>query len=468
MGTAPPQFDAITEREKGLQRGLSNDQLSMIAIGGAIGTGLFLGSGLAIGFAGPSVLGSYLIGAVIAFLLMGCLAEMTVAHPTPGSFGAWAEFYIHPLAGFLVRYAYWACIVLAVGTEVTAIALYMRFWYPSVPGWMWIAGFSLALIAVNARHVRLFGSIEYCLSALKIFAIIAFLLLGGWMVFTSAHSSGIGFQNYVSHGGFFPKGVGGMWTAVIVALFSYFSIEMIAVAAGEARNPRRAILRAFRATFVRLSLFYLLTLALIVAIVPWDAPRAAQGPFVSVMQRMNVPGAAGIVNCVLLIAALSAMNSQLYITTRMMFSLSRAGHAPRRLGVLNAHGVPAAALIVSTFGIALAAILNALYPDRAFVLMMSIAIFGAMFTWLMIFITHLFFRSRHAASTLEFRMWGFPYTTLAGAALILAALITTLFTPGFRLTVLCGVPFIAVLTAVFFLRARRLSIPAPIPERILP
>ncbi|MDQ2925729.1 MAG: amino acid permease [Acidobacteriota bacterium] len=468
MSTAPPQFDAITEREKGLQRGLSTDQLSMIAIGGAIGTGLFLGSGLAIGFAGPSALGSYLIGALIAFLLMGCLAEMTVAHPTPGSFGAWAEFYIHPLAGFLVRYAYWACIVLAVGTEVTAIALYMRFWYPNMPGWVWIAGFSLALIAVNARHVRLFGSIEYCLSALKIFAIVAFLLLGGWMVFSSAHGSGIGFQNYVSHGGFFPKGVGGMWTAVIVALFSYFSIEMIAVAAGEARDPRRAITRAFRATFVRLSLFYLLTLALIVAIVPWDAPPSAQGPFVGVMQRMHIPAAAGIVNLVLLIAALSAMNSQLYITARMMFSLSRAGHAPRRLGVLNAHGVPAAALLVSTFGIALAAILNALYPDRAFELMMSIAIFGAMFTWFMIFITHLFFRRRHVASTLAFRMWGFPYTTLAGAALILAALITTLFTPGFRLTVLCGVPFIAALTAVFFLRVRRAPTPATIPERVLP
>ena len=461
------QFETITEREKGLQRGLSTDQLSMIAIGGAIGTGLFLGSGLAIGFAGPSVLISYLIGAVITFLLMGCLAEMTVAHPTSGSFGAWAEFYIHPLAGFLVRYAYWGCIVLAVGTEVTAIALYMRFWYPAVPGWVWIAGFSLALIAINARHVRLFGAIEFCLSALKVCAIIAFLLMGGWMVFSSTRNSGVGFANYTSHGGFLPKGFGGMWSAIIVSLFSYFSIEMIAVAAGEARDPKQAITRAFHATFARLVLFYLLTLALILAIVPWDAPRAAQGPFVTVMQRMHIPAAAGVVNFVLLIAALSAMNSQLYITARMMFSLSRAGYAPKRLGVLSAQGVPAAALGVSTIGIALAAVLNALYPDRAFLLMMSIAIFGAMFTWLMIFVTHLYFRRRHETSTLAFRMWGFPYTTLAGAGLMLAMLVTTLFTPGFTMTVLCGVPFLLLLTTVYFLRARRVPAEIPVEQTVL-
>src|SRR5277367_1561693 len=145
----PPRFDTITEREKGLHRGLSAGQLSMIAIGGAIGTGLFLGSSFAIGFAGPSVLVSYSIGALIALLLMGCLAEMSVAHPTSGSFGSWAETYISPLAGFLVRYAYWSSIVFAVGTEVTAVAVYMKFWYPNVPGWIWIAAFSAALIAVN-------------------------------------------------------------------------------------------------------------------------------------------------------------------------------------------------------------------------------------------------------------------------------------------------------------------------------
>ena len=421
----------------------------MIAIGGAIGTGLFLGSGFAIGFAGPSVLLSYLIGAFISLLLMGCLAEMTVAHPTSGSFGAYAEHYISPLAGFLVRYAYWSAVVLAVGTEVTAIAVYMKYWYPDVPGWLWIVSFSAALIAINAVHVKVFGSVEYSFSMLKIVAILAFIGLGTYVVLGAPASSGIGFRNYTAHGGLFPKGAWGMWVAVIVALFSYFSIEMIAVAAGEARDPRHAITTAFRATALRLVLFYLFTIALMLAIVPWNAAGTAVSPFVEVMAAIHVPGAAGVINFVILIAALSAMNSQLYITTRMMFSLSRAGYAPRRFGELSAKGVPVAALLLSTIGVALATALNVIYPDASFILMMSISMFGAMFTWLMIFVTHLFFRRQHVGAPLAFRMWGYPYTSLTGAALMVGALVTTAVTREFKMTLICGVPFLLTLSAVY-------------------
>ncbi|KAF1039934.1 MAG: GABA permease [Burkholderia lata] len=442
-------FDAIVEREKGLHRGLSTGQLSMIAIGGAIGTGLFLGSGFAIGFAGPSVLVSYAIGALIALLLMGCLAEMTVAHPTSGSFGAYAEHYVSPWAGFLVRYAYWASIVFAVGTEVTAIAVYMKYWFPAVPGWYWIVGFSAALIGINLVSVKVFGAVEYVFSMLKIAAIVAFIALGAVVVFGAPAGSGIGFANYTAHGGFFPKGVWGMWVAVIVSIFSYLSIEMIAVAAGEARDPHQAITRAFRATMVRLVFFYLLTLALMLAIVPWTAAGADESPFVKVMAATHVPGAAGVINFVILVAALSAMNSQLYITTRMMFSLSRAGYAPKALGRLTGHGVPAAALGLSAIGIALATVLNVLYPDTSFVMMMSVSMFGAMFTWLMIFVTHLFFRRHHRGQALAFRMWGFPVTSLLGAALMFAALVTTYFTREFRMTLFCGVPFMIALSVVY-------------------
>jgi L-asparagine transporter-like permease len=463
--SGPPRFDEISKREGGLQRGLSSRQLSMIAIGGAIGTGLFLGSSFAIGFAGPSVLLSYLIGALITLLLMGCMAEMTVAHPTSGSFGAWAEFYISPLAGFLVRFAYWAGVVFALGTEVTAIAVYMGYWFPSVPGWCWICGFTLLLVLVNAFNVKLFGAVEYSFSALKITAIIAFLILGAWVVFSaSVHplantGTPIGFGNYFAYGGFFPKGAWGMWVAVLVSLFSYFSIEMIAVAAGEAKDPQRAITSAFRATMLRLVLFYILTLALVLAIVPWTvtASGTTQSPFVTVMQRTHIAGAAGVVNFVILIAALSAMNSQLYICTRMLFSLSRAGFAPRRLGSLTRHGVPIAALLVSTLGIGLAAILNILYHDRSFLLMLAISMFGPMFTWLMIFITHLRFRKQNLNTTLPFRMWGYPYTSLLGAVLMSAALITTLFTQAFRPTLIYGVPFLLTLTVVYLLRRTRPS-----------
>jgi amino acid transporter, AAT family len=426
----------------------------MIAIGGAIGTGLFLGSAFAIGFAGPSVLVSYAIGGVISLLLMGCLAEMSVGHPLSGAFGAYAEFYIGPLAGFLVRYAYWSSIVLAVGTEVSAIAVYMRYWFPDVPGWYWIIGFSAGLMAINAVSVKTFGSVEYAFSLFKVAAIVAFLLLGAYFVISAPESSGVGFHNYIANGGFFPKGLWGMWVAVIVAVFSYLSIEMIAVAAGEAKDPQRAITRAFRATVFRLLFFYLLTLALVLAIVPWQLAGTAGSPFVKVMSATRIPGAAGLINFVILVAALSAMNSQLYITTRMMFSLSRAGYAPRRFGAVNSRGVPLAALLLSSVGIALAVVVNVLVPEASFTLMISVSMFGALFTWLMIFVTHLFFR-RKSARPSTFRMWGYPYTSVLGALLMLAILITSAFTAEFRMTLAYGVPFLGVLTIGYYFAFRK-------------
>jgi L-asparagine transporter-like permease len=240
-----------------------------------------------------------------------------------------------------------------------------------------------------------------------------------------------------------------MWAAVIVSIFSYLSIEMIAVAAGEAEDPHRAIVRAFRATGFRLAFFYLATLALIVAIVPWNEAGKGQSPFVTVMAATHVPAAAATVNFVILIAALSAMNSQLYITTRMMFSLARAGYAPRRFGELSSRGTPVAALALSTIGIALATAVNALYPDASFTIMMSISMFGAMFTWLMIFVTHLAFRKRYVGRALRFRMWFYPWGTLLGAGLMAAVLITTAFTAEFRLTLAYGIPFLALLSVLY-------------------
>ena len=238
--------------------------------------------------------------------------------------------------------------MLALGTEVSAVAVYMRYWFPAIPSFVWIVGFAALLVAVNATSVRFFGVVEYSFSALKVGAICAFLVLGGSLVLhaTRGGDPSIGFRNYSAFGGFLPKGLWGMWVAVLVSLFSYFSIEMIAIAAGEAEDPKRAITHAFRATMLRLAVFYLATLALVLAILPWTVTAAgmAQSPFVIVMQRTHLPAAAGIVNFVILAAALSAMNSQLYITARMLFSLSRAGYAPRSFGVLSRSGVPVRAL----------------------------------------------------------------------------------------------------------------------------
>jgi L-asparagine transporter-like permease len=474
MSTGDTGFDQILVREGGLRRTLSARRITMIAIGGAIGTGLFLGSGFAISLAGPAVLISYAIGAVIALLLMGCLAEMTIAHPTSGSFGAYAEYYLGPLAGFLVRYSYWTSIVLAVGTEVTAIALYMQYWFPGTQGWPWIVAFSGLLIGINARSVNVFGAVEYALSAIKVTAIVIFIVLASYFIWrapaalqgtamtgvaaaATIHPATPGFHNYTAYGGFFPKGLWGAWVAVLVAIFSYLSIEMIAVAAGEAAQPEVAIMRAFRSTVVRLILFYLLTLALVLAIVPWPSVGIDESPFVKVMRAVHVPGAAGVFNFVILAAALSAMNSQLYITTRMMFSLSRAGDAPRRFGVLNARGVPLQALLLSSIGIALAVVLSVLAPKSAFILMVSTSSFGALFTWMMIFVTHYAFRKAHVSSgapPLRFRMLGFPVTTLLGAALMAAVLLTTAFTSAFRMTLVFGLPFIAILGLIYLLRYR--------------
>jgi AAT family amino acid transporter len=462
------KFQDIVQRETGLKQQLSAGQMAMIAIGGAIGTGLFMGSSFAIGFAGPSVIVSYAIGALVALLLMGCLAEMTVAHPTSGSFGAYAEHYIGPWAGFMVRYSYWACVVLAVGTEVTAVGMYMGYWFPAVPQWLWVVVFSAALIGVNAMSVKAFGVIEYSFSAVKIVAIVAFILIGAYVVF-GARPPGIGFENYTAHGGFFPNGLWGMWMAVVISIFSYLSIEMIAVAAGEAKDPQRAITGAFRSTMIRLVLFYLLTLALMLAIVPWQAASADKSPFVKVMEIIGIPGAAAIINFVVLVSALSAMNSQLYITTRMMFSLSRAGQAPAALGRVNARGVPMPALALSCTGIAVATALSLWQPEHSFLLMMAISMFGAMFTWFMIFVTHWFFRRAWVAqgnAPLVFRMWGFPVLTLLGAALMLAIMVSTAFTDVFRLTLLTGIPFLVVLGVVYAIWYRPRQHAASAPARV--
>lgn len=430
-----------------LRRSLTTGQIAMIAIGGAIGTGLFLGSGFAIGLAGPAVLVSYLIGAVIALLLMGCLAEMTVAHPTSGAFGDLAEIYLGSLAGFLVRYAYWSALVLAVGTELTAVAIYMQYWFPLVPGWIWMAGFGIGLVVVNAASVRAFGRIEYAFSAIKVGAIVAFLALASFILLTARAGSAMGIANYVRHGGFLPHGLGGLWTAVIVSIFSYLGIESIAVAAGEAEDPERSIVRAFKMTVLRLAVFYLATLALMLAIVPWTQAGTATSPFVTVMLAIGVPGGAAILNAVVLVAALSAMNSQLYTASRMLFSLATARQAPRALGSVTRHGVPLAALLVSALGIAPATALYLWRPDTAFGAMIGISSCGAIFAWMMIFVTHLAFRAKSTPVPGAFRMWGYPWTSIAGAVAMSAILLTTPFTGPFRTTLAYGLPFFLALVA---------------------
>ncbi|MHA7304254.1 amino acid permease [Arthrobacter sp. TMN-49] len=454
-------FDQIKEREKGLRRELTSPQLTMIALGGAIGTGLFLGSKFAISFAGPSVLLSYVIGGLIAVALMGALAEMTVAHSTTGSFGAFAEHYISPLAGFLTKYLYWSCIVLAVGTEVTAIGDYMKLWFPTVPPVLWILLFSAVLIGVNMFNVKAFGTLEYWFSTIKVFAILAFILVAAILVFGTKNEA-YGVHNYTAEGGLFPNGISGMWFAVVVAIFSYLSIEMIAVAAGEAKDPGTSVKKAFKVTVFRLFLFYILTLALILAIAPVSKILAGDSPFVTVMQVIGIPFADSLINIVVIIAALSAMNSQLYISTRMMFSLARAGQAPAILGKLRKNGAPVNALLLCTGGIAVATGVYVLNPVDGFTFMMALSMFGAMATWFMIFVTHLAFRraTKRDGTVLSYQLRFYPLASVLGAVMMVALLITTLFIDAFSMTLIFGVPFVLLVIAVYFvMKKRRGSIP---------
>jgi AAT family amino acid transporter len=453
MGNQHHHFHDLHEREKGLNRDLKTNQLTMIAMGCAIGTGLFLGSGLAVGTAGPSVLISYVIGALIVLLLMGCLAEMTVAHPTSGSFGTIAEKYIHPYAGFIVRYSYWIANVLAVGVEVSAIAVYMKYWFPNVPGIVWILLFGGVLIYVNATSVNTFATFEYWFSMIKVGAIVLFILLGAYVLFGAPEQPGIGSENLVNDGGFLPFGWWGMWVAIFISLFSFLGTEMIAVTAGEAKDPDVAVPKALKATVFRLTTFYVLTMAIMLMIVPWKSAGVDKSPFVKVMEILNIPGASGVVNFIVLTAALSSMNSQLYASTRMIFSLSRGKYAPAFFGKVNKKGVPTNALTVSTLGIAVAAVVSALVPGTSYAVMMGISMFGAIFTWLMVFVSHLFFRRKWkqmGGRKLPVRMIGFPYLTILGAVLLLSLMITTWFTQ-FKIMLQFGVPWLIFLSIAYFI-----------------
>jgi len=459
-GTACPP-PAIEDQER-LSRQLTARQLAMIAIGGAIGTGLFLGSSLAVHTAGPAVILSYLIGAVITVLFMGALSEMAVAHPTAGSFGVYAELYLNRWAGFTVRYTYWAAQCIAIGGEATAIAIYCQWWFPNTPKWLWVLGFACALLYVNARSVGSFGTFEYWFAMIKVVAIVLFIVFGLALLARGGSSSGVGLSNLTTHGGFLPTGWRGAWMATVFVIFGYFGTETIAVTAGEAKDPRTAVPRAMRTMVARLILFYLGSIAVLMAIVPWDQVQPGSGvtasPFVRVFQLIGVPAAAHVVNFVVITAAASSVNCNLYLVSRMMFSLARGGYAPAAFGRVSRRGTPVPALLVSAAGLALATAVAMASPDSAFVYLFGISLFGGLFAWLMIFVTHLFFRPKWEAaghSPLPMRMYGHPWGSLLGAAAITAIMATTWFVEGMRVTLIAGLPWLAALSAAYLFVARR-------------
>src|ERR1700688_4484904 len=430
----------------------------MIGLGGAIGTGLFMGSGVAIGYAGPAVILSYSIAAIAAVAMVFSLSEMAVMHPTAGSFGTYAEIYLNPWAGMVARYSYWMAQVIAVGGEAVAAGVYMTFWFPGTPVWLWSLAFAFVLLYFNSRSVNNFGSIEYWFALIKVIAIVVFIVLGLATIF-GIWTKPVGLHNLTGlPGGFMPHGFGGVWMAVIIGILSFNGIEVIAVTSGEAKDPVRAIPAALRTMALRLFLFYVLALAIVVTFVPWTETGATvvtQSPFVRVFAHSGIRNAAGIMNFVVLSAALSSMNTNVYLCSRMLFSLSRGAYAPRALGTLSRHGSPLAAILISGACILVAAGVSIFTPN-AYAYLLGVALFAAILVWMFILASHLSFRRRHSMADLLVRMPLFPVIQFAGLALLCAVLVTMgLDKEIWRISWIVGVPWLALISVMYFLlRAR--------------
>jgi L-asparagine transporter-like permease len=448
---------------EGLHRRLGQRQLTMMAIGGAIGVGLFLGSSVTIRLAGPAVIFSYLLGAGIALIMSYALAEMAVVHPVAGAFGVYAERYLNPWAGFSVRATYGVAQIIAIGAEVTAAGIYISFWFPNVPQWIWVVLVSAALVALNSMQVNRLGEFEYWFAMIKVAAIIVFILVGIALILGVGSRSAIGLSNLTQHGGFLPAGWKGVWLSLTITVTSYMGVEIIAVTAGEAEDPEATIPHAMRSIVWRLILFYVLAILIMVAMVPWNQTSGSStlsgSPFVTAFAAAHIPFAAAIMNFVVLTAALSSVNTNLYLSTRMLFSLGQGGYAPGWMGKVSGNGVPHRALLASTAGIVAAILLAIFAPKNAFLMLYGTAVAGMLFVWLVILNTHLGFRkaiTRGRLLSLPMRLWGHPLFTVVGICLLLAIAATTFFVEGLQWSVPAFSVFL-VLISLLYLRARRRS-----------
>ncbi len=456
--TTDAEQPASVRHEQVLARQLSIGQQAMMAMGGSIGTGLFLASGLAINVAGPAIILSYLISAAIALLLTAALTEMAVKHPTAGSFGVYAGMYVSPFAGYAVRVSYWLMEIVATGGHLVAVSIYMAHWMPEVPGYLWILAFGALLVYLNARTVGTLGEFEYWFVMIKVVAIALFIVLGFGLIFGAWGEPAIGLRNFTADGGFLPLGWMGVWLGSSFTLYSFIGVEIVAVTSGEASDPRRTIPRAMLRMILGLTAIYILMIVILVGITPWrESANIRESPFVGVLTRVGIPGAASIMNFVVLSAALSAANANLYLITRSMFSLARGGFVPAAWGAVNARGTPVNALLISSAGLAGAVLVRALWPDTAYQWFFGVALFGGLFVYLMIFVTHLNFRraTDRLPAALPVRLPLSRVSSLAGAVLILATLITTRWAPGLEWTLRVAGPWLLALGVGYSIARRR-------------
>jgi AAT family amino acid transporter len=413
-----------------LGRALKGRQIQMIAIGGAIGVGLFLGSGKAIQQAGPSLLLTYAVAGVVIVLIMRALGELLVYRPVAGSFATYAREFVGPWAGFATAWTYWLMWITIAMAEITAVGIYVQYWLPHVPQWIPALVALVALLGVNLITVKLFGEFEFWFALIKVVTIVAMIVLGLVIIIFGISSLGkqAGFSNLWSHGGFFPKGFTGPFLALQLVMFAFLGVELVGVTAGEAEHPEKTMPSSVRKVIVRILIFYVGSLLIIMSLVPWNTLNPNQSPFVYVFKEVGIPTAAGIINFVVLTAALSSCDSGIFGTGRMLYTLAGSRQAPASMRRLSRNKVPANAMLVSVAVMLIGVVLNYFIPHKAFVYITSIATVCGLFVWGMIVFSHLGYRRRVNAGRLPrvgFRMPGSPYTnyfTLAFLAMVLVLL----------------------------------------------
>jgi amino acid transporter, AAT family len=435
--------------ESGLRHQLSAGQMAMVAVGGSIGTGLLLGSAAAMEVAGPAVILSFALAAFLCWTVTMALGELSSMHPGAGSFGLYADIYLNPWAGFISRAGYWVAISVSIGANLVASATYMRYWFPAVPALAWIALFSLVLIVINMRSVGDYGRFEYWFAMVKLVTMATFIVIGAILL-----AGGRVTPQYAAQGGFFPRGVLAPLLAMTFALYTFGGIEMVAITTGESRSVAE-IPRAVRWTFATLALVYMGSIIVLVGVMPWNRVGVTESPFVTVFRTVGIPAASSLMSFVILTAALSGANANLYSASRMLFSLARGGWAPAALGRLNASGSPQLALVASSYGIVVAVVLVNWVPGKAFVYILTGALFGLMLSWLVSLAAHISFRRRIGSTQIAALPMRSPLGSLGsvlGLTLVTVAVLKTWWDS--RVSLISGVGTLLLLSlAYLFLRS---------------
>lgn len=410
-------------RRPELQKSLRQRHLTMIAIGGVIGAGLFVGSGAVMNATGPGAFLTYAITGVLIVMVMRMLGEMAVANPSTGSFADYARRALGDWAGFSVAWLYWYFWVIVVGFEAVAGAKILQFWV-DLPLWTMALGLMVLMTATNLFSVRSFGEFEYWFAGIKVFAIIVFLLLGTAFVVGLWPGKGADFSNLTVDGGFFPHGVGAIFSSIVVVIFSMVGAEIATIAAAESADPARAIAKATNSVIFRVAIFFVGSIFLLVTILPWNSTELGDSPYVSAFRVMGIPYADQMMNAVVLTAVLSCLNSGLYTASRMLFVLADRHEAPRALLKVSSRGVPASAILVSTIVGFLCVVAAYISPDAVFLFLLNSSGAVILFVYLLIAVSQLILRRRTDPELLQVKMWLFPGLTLLTIAAIVGVLIS--------------------------------------------